>query len=481
MFSKKTINIIVMIMYTFLHLNFSCALITWDELQVGCSIEQDDYFFYAEGIDLVFSLEVDIEDLRSAVTLERDEKSVRFDVEGDGRTATIIPVEWSKGSKYQLSLKGTVGIVDGGTYDVFLQRTFIYGEEEKMFLLDESAAPKDTMDGLEEPLVFVFNQSVDKVSFLDGFSLNPYTDLSTSFSDDGSVVVVRPKSKWSLNKRYGWTLRNLVSSEGYRLVQEYEGEFETLDSVELPLLEKLCPVEVRDGILYWHEQSKVDGQLRDAQGIGLVFSKPMDFVSVSNALAVTPVVKGQLLPDRDNPCRFVWLPSQNWQIDTLYSLLIDDSASDTEGKTLFETSKCFFKVFNQHLAITNISLDDNLVVTDFDDKNLACFLPRCSDGTLACEGEICFSSPIELMSRFSITELVGFEPLFPITGENPVIESVDWNEDGTSVVIRWRGFTPSSDTEEYFYRLTIFGGKNGIKSMNGDYLKEDICVTLNIL
>lgn len=438
---------------------FSCNIITFEKLYFDCNIQNDTKFFYKDEIQINFNLIPELDSLEKITSLKCDGKIINIELVKEENVFKIKPKDfWKNGFTYQLVIDGSVKLLDGGRFDVFLQRDFVYGIKENQLVLTEYSNPQKNDSGLYESITFIFNQPIDNISFIDGFSISPFCDTRIVFSEDKTVVKVFPLEKWSRNIFYEWKLDEIYSFEKYIINKNYNGFFETCAASAIPELIQVCPIDEIDFNYVWNLESELDKIIRDKQCIGFIFSEPMDFESVSSAISFSPSIKGSLICLENYPNKFIWKPLNSWEIDTLYNLKVLDSACDLEGKKLFSSKEYFFTSFNQFLQVSNIDYTIN-----------------STDDVVTCNIDITFSSPVSIDSLIQTVESISFKPIFPLSISNPYLEEVKWNENRTIVSLQWSGFSKSSDETEYFYKLIISAGKNGAKNDVGEYLQEDVC------
>ena len=93
---------------------------------------------------------------------------------------------------------------------------------------------------------------------------------------------------------------------------------------------------------------------------------------------------------------------------------------------------------------------------------------------------IVFSKSIEYDRVLDVENLITLSLLFPLTSTSPVKTAVVWNKERDMISLTWKNMTASTDEIGSFYVLKIIGGKNGINTGTGNYLKENICVYLKL-
>ncbi|MBO5137405.1 MAG: hypothetical protein J6B81_02785 [Spirochaetaceae bacterium] len=474
MFQNKNARFILM-MYIILN-NIGCSFISFDDLRVTCSIESQQNFFLGERIEVFFSKSMEFESVNSNIILKRENRVVEAEITGEGTTFFVKPhVPWEYGVGYQIIVNGTLLSREGGSYNVLLQRSFIYGKEGSELYLVQSYIPDSTLVSLSKPLIFTFNKAVDTASFIENFNITPYCQTNIFFNDSGTSVSVYPSSSWNINNRYTWSISDIIAADGYAINRNYSGTFCTFTDVDLPLLTTVCPVSMgEEGDFFWRETSSLDGSLKDREAIGFIFSKPMDIETLKLGISFSPTAKGQLVQDKNNPFRVIWIPLEPWKIQTEYEVKIDSTVADTTGLKLFDSNSCFFTTFNNYMSIAKVDLGSTTIV-QFPSYGEQYVLNQSGEEK-KCHLRIWFSSAIPKEKRISAIKAISLESFFPVTVAEPILEQVQWIQDGFAVELTWSGLSESSMDVECFYRLYVSSGQEYICNEAEEYLEEDVCI-----
>ncbi|GHT92875.1 hypothetical protein FACS1894140_5520 [Spirochaetia bacterium] len=450
------------------------TLVSFEYLDLNCSVAEGDDYFSGEYIRLDFSQRPDRDDTEKHIQLTEDTASVPVDSYWDGSSLFLRPrTLWQKGQHYSLTLETTLRMEDNRTYTVKLLRSFIYGEPGNKFELASGKFESGS-------LVLIFSKPPVITSFNEKFSLSPFTDYHTDFIDGGKTVIITPKNGWQVNTSYTWLVRDMVSSDGYLMKKEYSGAFSGLGDIEIPRLTEVCAVTLGDAGTLWHTGSVLDGALMEGQGIGFVFSKPMDEASVRSGLSFYPSLNGYLVKETDR--KFIFIPDEMYQIKKEYRLTISETVKDTSGTSIYEPELIFFMSTGRFLTVNSINLDDDSasivlggIVQNYTLLNAAAGLP------LRLRMTINFSSVIPQPKRRAAADSISLTSLFPASAANPILLSAVWFDSGSRLVLDWERFTRTDGVVQYYYQIKITGGRQGAVNQAGEYLEEGIWAVFRAL
>ena len=469
------ISRIIIIMYILIYYS-SCGFLDFTPVEVGCPRLDGDGYFDGVELELEFSHEPDLVSLKELVVLKRDGVRVDSLVRLEGGRALVMPTEpWQRGVEYSLGVEGQLELVAGGSHGVSFYRRFWYGRPGEGFSLLEWTAPAGA--GGDAALVLEFDCGVDMPSFAKSFSLEPKVDYRVHVENQGRRVVVVPQEGWPVNTRFLWKLSRCQSSQQVLLDKSYQDDFVWAVDIQIPVLEGVYSLGL-DGT------SLVElGSVFDRQPLVLVFSKEMDFDSVRSGLQVEPGISGELYPGADGR-RFVWMPAEHWSLEGQYRVVLDSSVKDVSGLPLGQQEQRFFSSFNEYLQVQTIVLGDGEAEAgrvDFADEEsfFREIIYKSYDDELKIITAITFSQPLSQDLLYQALDSVTMEPFFPVTGAYPILEMARRQGDHT-LVLHWSGFSPSTTDVDNFYQLKISGGASGPVTDSGCYLKEDVCLVIQL-
>jgi hypothetical protein len=357
---------------------------------------------------------------------------------------------------------------DGRTYTVQLLRNFIYGLEGEELTLVSSAVEEDR-------LVFVFSQVPGVTSFSGQFSLNPSVEYFCDFL--GKEIRLLPKSPWQANTLYRWTIRGMESEEGYSMKREYSGVFSGPADPLVPRPLELCPVDRSLGPPYlWKRGTPLDGKLRNMEGIGFIFSKPMDQASLRSGISFYPSIKGYF--EEAGEDSIIFFPEEEYRLETEYRISIAGTVKDSLGLALFEEARYYFSSAHHYLEVEGVHLDSRLDSLLPGGGLQDHILVNRDPPTLKVE--ISFSSAIPPANRRAALESVSLSGLFPASADNPVLISATWEDQDALLVLLYENFSISGNGVDNYYQIKIGSGKQGSLNGEGEYLKEDLWYVFKI-
>jgi len=437
-------------------------LITFEYLDITCSIGETQEYYFNENILIHFSHLPDQKDVEKKIRFYENGNIASIDYNWYGSTVSLRPhLPWQKGQYYSLDLQSALKMNDERAYTARLYRTFIYGEQGNSFELSVNEFHKNV-------LTLQFTKPVLITSFIEKFSITPHTEYDIDFSDDGKSVAINPKNRWSANTTYSWTIKNMVSTDGYLMRKEYSGILNGIFDIEQPVLELVCPVDYDSIVSLWYTSYALDNHLLENQAIGFSFSKPMDEATVTAGISFFPSINGYFL--KETELRFIFIPNDNYQLRKEYRITIADTIRDSSGLALYEPKHLYFTTANQFLQVTEITFDDNIN-------------PMPTDGTIidysmmsSLKTTINFSTAIPQEKWHNTINVISLDVLFPDSANNPVPISAYWSDGGSRLSIEWSGFTISSTYIRNHYMLKISGGQNGVSNQANEYLEADVCV-----
>jgi hypothetical protein len=450
-----------------------CPAVTFEYLDLSCSIGSDQDYFFEDYIQIKFSQTPDKNEAENKIQLYEGTGIVLAEFIWQSNVLLIQPKSsWQKGQFYSLNLEGSLRMENGSHYTVYLFRSFIYGQRGNDFELISSGFERDI-------LTFVFSKPVLITSFMENFTLTPFTEYITTFSDDGAAVTIAPKNNWSENNVYAWTIKNMLSNDRYLMKKEYSGKFYGLADAILPQFEQAYPVSYSEAgsSWQWHHDMNIRTQLLEWHAIGFTFSKPMNEASIKAGITFYPNINGYFIKETDK--NFIFVPEEAYQIKKEYRITIADTIKDTSNLELYEQKLLFFTTANEFITVLSITFDNDTV-------------PMPTDGTIADHymsssipaklvTVINFSTAIPQRNHSASVDAVSLSALFPPSAESPDLISAVWSLANTCLTLTWETFTITSMPIENYYILEIGGGANGVKNIAGEYLEEDVCVIFKAL
>lgn len=462
--SVRGVKSIFLLLAIFSKSFFSCGVISFERLDTEISIAENADYYNGENIEVFFSSKMLHPTVEKIITLKKDGAKIETEFIWQNERCLVKPIGgFIPGCAYDFSLRGQARTADEREYSVAISRKFIFGEKEKNFILEEFFSPKESDAALE----FRFNKEIDVARFEQEFKISPYIQANKEFSFDKKIVKIIPKDKWQNNTFYTWTLENIFSADGYKIHTAYSENFMAANEHIRPQVICVCPVILNENMetekaTFLKEQSL--SALRGKQPLGIIFSKPMDFNSVKNALYFEANLGGVLL--KVDEYKFIYAPYENYKIGQEYLLTIDKSAKDIFGLEMQSQKNFYFSSDDDFLKITSIETDSVRL-----QENCITEIYVPDDGTLFLK--IQFSSDISSRCHKSIESAIRLGAFFPNSANPAKLNSIRPN--GKSIVLCWNNLS-----KDCIYELKILGGKNYLANDFDEYLEEEKCFYLKI-
>ena len=451
---------------------FSCNFISFDNDEVFC-IPGDSVSWY-EGDYVVFKFSCEVEHYyaEESVVLKSGTSQYVTEKTWNGNELWVRPEEgWKKGRIYSVAMNGTQYKKGGAVFTAYVVSTFTYGNKEDLFKVIEYPECKKECD---QNYLFVIkiNKPVSKINFEESFSITPSVGFKIETDETKSEFTIRPENNWDYNTLYSWKIEKLVSIDEWELQQNITGTFETLQDLELPVLETICPVTGIEENSLWLENKKLDGNISSKMPVGFIFSKPMQYESVRNSISFTPDISGYLIQSDDEGKKFIYVPEKYYEVKKTYSLTVSTAAKDKTNKTLYKEHIETFLSSDNYLEIQSFKLDDELIA----DWKKSPVIHEIVDDKVSIS--ISFSKSISEDNLNEVIDKVSFSLLFPLSSNAPVKTEVSWNDNKDTVNLTYSNLSKMTSDQITYYRLKIAGGINGINTGNGQYLEDEVCINI---
>jgi hypothetical protein len=394
----------------------------------------------------------------------------------EGNNLYFVPTAgWTAGVRYTLGLRGTVRAVDGREKRVEHFVSFFAINRNALPLLDSFKPANSASVGTNDlVLEFHFSCSMDRLSVESAFSLDGVTNRTFEWEDDDKILKVIPESILSPWTLYRWTLRDSARSiNGVQLPKTYSGYFTTDLDQKHPQVTSIFPVLFSNGNWY-PTGAPVETGLGVGQAIVVEFSKPMG-ESALRSLRFEPSLAGrtEFLSEES----IVYIFTRDLEPETTYTLTVSGDTRDTEGLRIGEDFRLNFTVDIPFLNVLSFTADGNVIDIESMTNNI---IPvRVEPGTGEVNFSLRFSLIFDFEEKLKTPQRISLAPFFPRTLTPVALQFISWISDDR-LFMRWEGLTPS-DGESHYYRLTIPGGRGGISSSTGIFMKEDFILYLEVI
>jgi hypothetical protein len=458
---------------------FSCGFIDLRLIELKIEPDKTDSILpeaYSPVI-LKFDTEMQKEDTEGIMQITSDIGSVRGDKYWKDNDLYFVPVQgWTAGVRYTLSLLGSIRSADGREMRIERFVSF-YAINKNSPPVLEQYSPADGSSIGVKPAVFEFNfsRSMNKQTVESALTIDGIGNKTFEWADDDKTLKVIPDKTLSVWTMYKWNIKDSAKSvDGVPLPKTYSGYFTTDLDQTLPQVTSVYPVLFADGCWYPSGTSLETG-LRSGHGIAVSFNKPMG-ENVLRSLRFEPSLSGRAEMLSENS--IVYIFTKDPEPETIFTLIVSGDTRDSEGLKTGSEYRTNFSVDIPYLNILTVTADRNQQIDNFSAMNNV--LPVYVDqGTGLLTLSIHFSLMFGLEEKQNTPQKITLSPFFPRTLPPSALRYVHWISDDR-LFLQWEGLK-AGDEVSHYYKLTIPGGKGGINSDTGIFMKEDFILYLEAI
>jgi hypothetical protein len=412
-------------------------------------------------------------EVEGIMQISSDLGTVRGDKLWIGNHLYFVPVSgWTAGIRYTLSLAGTLRSTDGRELRIEQFTSFYAVNRNSPPVLKRHSPSNGESIGTNDVVIeFHFSRSMERLTVESAFSLDGISSRTFEWTDDQTfrVIIERPLSPWTM---FRWTIRSSAKSvDGVPLPKEYTGYFTTDLDQTLPRVVNVFPVLNTNGRWY-PTGADIETGLGIGQGIAIEFNKPMGDNAL-RSVRFEPSLTGraEFLSEKS----IVYIFTRDPEPDTTYTLIVSGDIRDTEGLKTGSDFRINFTPDFSFLYVLSFTVDGNAVNISSASNNV---LPVSIDpGTGLLGFSIQFNLLFGFEEKLTAPQRITLAPFFPRTLAPVALQYVNWISDDR-LFLRWEGLLPGNDGIPNYYMLTIPGGKGGINSGSGLYIKDNIIIYL---
>ncbi len=455
----------------------ACSFVSLERLGIVTAPSKSGEIAPAEGpLRVGFSIEPVHDSAERAFRLSSLEGSSTGNFEWRGSGFDFRPVPpLKKGYLWTMSISGAIRTADGRTFDAAKSVMFYAGSSAALITLDSFSPAKGATVSISEPISLRFSRAVDASLFTRNFSLSPATDYDLSWSADGLTARIGPKMRWTAQSAYTWLVKaDLADVGGVGLAKTYDGAFIVQAEGHAPGVVSVHPAIFAGG--YFLPLSTGLDTLAYEDAIFVTFDQPVTRESVSDSIKLTPSVKGRVL--QDGPSTFAFVPEEGYAARTEYRLSILSTVATPAGTPMSEDYAAWFRPKVADIGLARAFVNGGAAIETFCGGVSTSFTPDPID-----EGAIIaleFNPPItDASQRDRTVTLVSCTSLFP-SSLSPSLRSAQW-VGGSRLELSYTGFTPSTTSTTFFYKVLVPGGISGISDGAGGTMEMDrwfVIVTL---
>jgi hypothetical protein len=425
------------------------------------------------AVGIRFDTGMDRAETQKAFSVSRDGIAVKGDITWNGGELSFVPLEgWQAGSRYTLSLAGTLFALDGREARASLYVPFYaLSRAELPYLVSFSPEAGESVE--VDPAVILrlnFSVPMDRLSTEDALNIIGLTERETRWFDGDRTLEIYSLKKLSPWTVYSWTLAaSAQSREGAPLAEEAGASFVTDADRILPEPIEVCPVVKADPAteLRWQKTGlALENGLGSGQAIGICFNKPMGEAALQ-AIRFEPALAGRTewWTEKD----LVFIPDRDPEPETAYTLIVSRTA-DRSGINMENERRFYFTPDIPYLTILSLEVENAGTFAEPGSDSTFSVPVSMPDGIIALS--IRFSHSLGVEARAGAVLALRLEPYFPGILPAPGLRSARWWSDDT-LVLDWEGADPGKAGEPHYYRLVLPGGRGGIADGKGSYLRED--------
>jgi len=280
---------------------FSCDILRSVPFEVSSWSPGEGYHSNPEDltVSLTFSLEPDRDSIERRFSLNGNNGKIKGNFLWEGRKVIFTPLSpLEKNNDYAISLSAEARDINGLSMDFAFERGFTTRPgAQRPLLISFSPSMYEETDNLRTEVRLCFSLPVPLSTLYENVSFNPSMAGFWRLEDDGKLAVFTPSVPWTKNKRYEIRYStSLTDNNGMNIGNDFKSVFITGSERERPELLQanritkngdIIPLE-RDisGFSGAAEKFTENRGWEKEDKLSLVFSKPVDAVSVKNSLNV---------------------------------------------------------------------------------------------------------------------------------------------------------------------------------------------------
>ena len=450
---------------------------------VGITIEPDkaNSLLPAQHSPVILKFDTDMEknDAEGILQITSDAGLVSGDRFWEGNNLYFVPTAgWTAGTRYTLSLTGTIRSVDGRELRIerFVSFYAINMSEPPLLEWHSPADGESTGTGDVVP-EFHFSRSMDRLTVESALTVEGIGNKIFEWLADDTILKIIPDKTLSAWTSYRWNLKNSAKSrEGVPIPRSYSGQFTTdLDQI-FPSVEKVFPVLNSDG--RWYPTGlDIETGLGHGQGIVVEFSKVMG-ENALRSLRFEPALTGrtEFLSEKS----IVYIFTRDPDPSVTYTLIISPDTRDSGGLKLGGEYRINFIPDIPFLNVLSFVADSSpVVIENFASANNVLKVP-VDPATGELYFNIRFSLPFTEEEKQNTALKILLSTFFPRTAAPVALQYARWISDDR-LRMGWEGMTAGNGDEAHYYKLIIPGGRGGISSGAGMYMKDDITLYLEAI
>jgi len=394
----------------------------------------------------------------------------------EGNDLYFKPVQgWTSGVRYNLNLAGTIQAVDGRDSRVEKFISFYAVNKNPPPVLDwHNPSNGSSIRVNDQIFEFNFSCSMDKQTVESALTIEGIGNKTFEWLDKDKKLKVSYDKTLSPWTKYNWSLKDSAkSTDGVPLSKTYSGYFTTDLDKELPRVVSVYPVSFSNGCWYPAGLNLETG-LYPGYGIAVSFNKPMG-ENVLRSIRFEPSLTGKAEYLSENSVVYIFTKDPDPETD--FTLIVSGDAKDIEGLKIGSDFKNNFTADIPFLSVNSIAVNNDIEI-DISTNANNLIQVKVTQGTGLILLTINFSMMFGSEEKQNTPPRITLSPFFPKSLKPIALQYVGWISNDR-LCMQWEGLTQSNDEKApNYYKLIIPGGKGGISSDTGIYMKEDLTLYL---
>ncbi len=440
-----------------------------------------------------FSADVRKSSIEKSFTLRTDDGAAggQFKWLSERKFAFIPFDELKTGRRYVMELPRSAEDKAGNTMKEDFISDFYAGEDTKkprvLSSFPEKVDGGSTRTSIDLDVVEVlFSKPMDPMTCESAFSITPDVPGYFAWRDDGARMDYVLTSRLAYATQYRVAVAATAEDRaGNALEREFTMVFITGDDFTRPFV---CGTWESGTVPppYWNTDA-VNTGVRRSSAISIEFSEAMDRRRAESAITLTPSAQG-LCAWSAGDTVLTFKPNEPLKSDAVYTLRVGTSAADINGHTLKKPYSVLFRTSagdSLHLRVTAImgSCGEGGGPCPYEElyDGLALDWPVMIDmGPV--DGQIC-STDYRFLFSFGNDAGPAAVDLYSLLdsiiiegGERPHLVDGFPGADPSTAILVFDGLANSESITPELYRLTIAGGKGGVRDIYGNTMKADFVI-----
>ncbi|HOP63475.1 MAG TPA: Ig-like domain-containing protein [Spirochaetota bacterium] len=388
-----------------------------------------------------------------------------------GRTLTFTPRSYlSMAEKYTIRITESAEDREGNDLKEFLSTFFTGGDLNRPRIVSYTPVANSIGNPGNSTVDIIFSEPVLLSSVYSGISVSPAVEGLFTRSPDGTVVTFTPRYSFSFGVTYSVNVSEGVQDEaGNSLLYPVTFSFTVGDDFTKPLL---TAYQELSSPLVLDENRIISGAEKD-RNIILDFSEEINTDDIESAVSISPsvpfyisssiVAAGTLTFTR---CIINFI--ENLESEETYTLRVSSVVTDMQENPLDHDYRFLF-ITDGAGSISPVVI----LIGDIQGDNTISGWPMGEIPVLGINATGLYDS-IGIDFSLVINPLTFELKVETIAGQggNLSVVNIDWPSSSVPQFTRIKFGLYQVETGST-YRLTVKGGKNGLKDADGNYMKED--------